>query len=173
MSTTVPPAYLHGGITSTINAAAIAVHKDLGPGFPEHIYEEAFCIELDRRRVACQRQLPVRVRYRGVPVGLYRLDLLVEEKVVVEIKAIQSIEAVHLAIALTYLKATHLQVGMVVNFGSSIMRSRRVFRDLDMENEGEKNGINERLGLAASPRMAGVTNEFESPNTAVSCEADS
>jgi GxxExxY protein len=155
------PAYLHGRITSTVNAAAIAVHKELGPGFSERIYEEAFCVELDRRRVAYQRQVPVRVRYCGVPVGLYRLDLLVEDKVVVEIKAIATIETVHLAISLAYLKATDLQVGMIVNFGSSIMRSRRVFRDLFMENEGEKTGIKERQVLAASPRVADASNQYE------------
>ena len=99
--------------------------------------------------------------YCGVPVGLYRLDLLVEGKVVVEIKAIQSIEAVHLAIVLAYLKATRLQVGMVVNFGSSIMRSRRVFRDLDTEKEGEKSGVKERPGLAASPLGVRATYEPE------------
>jgi GxxExxY protein len=154
-------AYLHSHITSTVNAAAIAVHKALGPGFSEHIYEEAFCVELDRRRVAYQRQLPVRVRYCGVPVGLYRLDLLVEDKVVVEIKAIATIETVHLAIALAYLKATDLQVGMIVNFGSAIMRSRRVFRDLVMEKEGEKTGTKERQVLAASPRVAEASNQTE------------
>ena len=66
MNPTVPPAYLHGDVTSTINAAAIAVHRALGPGFLESIYEEALCVELDRRSVVYQRQLPVRVRYEGV-----------------------------------------------------------------------------------------------------------
>ncbi len=71
------PAYLHGDVTSLINSAAIAVHKELGPGFLEDFYEEALCVELDRRRVFYQRQLPIRVRYRGIPVGLYKLDLVV------------------------------------------------------------------------------------------------
>ena len=67
-------AYLHAHVTNAINAAAIEVHKKLGPGFLESIDEEAMCVELDRRKIAYQRQLPVRVRYDGVPVGLYRLD---------------------------------------------------------------------------------------------------
>ena len=129
MNPTVPPAYLHGDVTSTINAAAIAVHRALGPGFLESIYEEALCVELDRRSVVYQRQLPVRVRYEGVPVGLYKLDLVVCGKVVVEIKAVEAIESAHLAVTLAYLKATSLQVGLVINFSDCVMRSRRVFRD--------------------------------------------
>jgi GxxExxY protein len=97
-------AYLHAHVTSAINAAAIEVHKKLGPGFLESIYEEAMCVELDRRKIAYQRQLPVRVRYDGVPVGLYRLDLVVDRKVVVEIKAVDSIHEAHLATALAYLR---------------------------------------------------------------------
>ena len=82
------PAYLHGDVTSMVNACAIAVHKELGPGFLEDIYEEALCVEFDRRKIPYQRQLPVRVRYRGMPVGLYKLDLVIDKKVVVEIKAV-------------------------------------------------------------------------------------
>jgi hypothetical protein len=71
------------------------------------------------------------------------------------------VQRLHLAIALAYLKATDLQVGMIVNFGSAIMRSRRVFRDLVMEKEGEKTGSNERQVLAASPRVADASNQNE------------
>ena len=84
-------AYLHSNVTSAVNAAAITVHRSLGPGFLESIYEAALCVELDKRHVAYQRQLPVPVRYEGVPVGLYRLDLVVEGKIVVEVKAVSAI----------------------------------------------------------------------------------
>lgn len=134
----IPTAYLHSDVTSTINSAAIAVHRSIGPGFLEAIYEEALCVEFDRRRIDYQRQLPVRIRYEGVPVGLYRLDLVVEGKVVVEVKALNAIDSAHLAVTLAYLKATRLQIGLVVNFGCSVMRSRRVFRDIDGVKE-EKN----------------------------------
>lgn len=121
------PAYLHAEVTSAINAAAIAVHKDLGPGYLENIYEEALCAELRWQCIAYQRQLPVRIHYRGAEVGIYKLDLVVERKVVVEVKAIEAIHEAHLAVALAYLKATRLKVGLIVNFAGSVMRSRRVF----------------------------------------------
>lgn len=136
------------------------MHRSLGPGFLESIYEEALCVELDRRSVVYQRQLPVRVRYEGVPVGLYKLDLVVCGKVVVEIKAVEAIESAHLAVTLAYLKATSLQVGLVINFSDCVMRSRRVFRDpsgrVCRAGEGEKEekniGRKERQDfLAAKP----------------------
>ena len=91
-------------MTSKVNAAAIAVHKALGPGFLKAIYEEALCVELDKRRILYQRQLPVRIRYEGESDGPYRLDLVVETKVVVEVKAVSVISAAHMVFA--YLKAT-------------------------------------------------------------------
>jgi len=120
--------YLHSSVTSSVNAAAIAVHRALGPGFLEAIYEEALCVELDKRTIAYQRQFPVRVRYSNVPVGLYRLDLVVEKKVVVEVKAVSAIDAAHLATVFAYLKATDLQVGLIVNFASEVVRIKRIFR---------------------------------------------
>lgn len=142
------PSYLHSELTGEINAAAIAVHKELGPGFLEEVYEKALCVEFDRRRLAYQRQLPVHVRYQGVEVGLYRLDLVVNRKVVVEVKAVEAIHEVHLAVALAYLKATGLAVGLVINFAGSIMRCRRVFRP---EHWTDNEGMKERIAEAATP----------------------
>jgi len=142
-----PAAYLHSEVTSTVNAAAIAVHKKLGPGFLESIYEEALCVEFDRRKLAYQRQVPVRIRYEGVHVGFYRLDLVVDGKIVVEIKAVECIHESHIAVALAYLKATQLQVGLIINFSGSIMRSRRVFRENDGVKEGENTRRKEALSI--------------------------
>jgi GxxExxY protein len=86
----------------------------------------------------------VRVRYEGVPVGLYRLDLVVCSKVVVEIKAAEAIDSKHLATTFAYLKATSLQVGLVINFSDCVMRSRRVFREASGVKEEEKIGRRER-----------------------------
>jgi GxxExxY protein len=144
-------AYLHGNVTSQINACAIAVHKKPGPGFLESIYEEALCVEFDRRKITYQRQLPVRVRYEGIPVGLYRLDLVVDRKVVVEVKAVDTIHEAHLAVALAYLKATGLQVGVVINFADSLMRSRRVFREAHGVKEPLNLRTKEKSFMAASP----------------------
>ena len=118
--------------------------RSLGPGFLESIYEAALCVEFDRRLIPYERQRPVRVRYEGVPVGLYKLDLVVCHKVVVEIKAVEAINTTHLAVTLAYLKATSLQVGLVINFSDCVMRSRRVFRDSPGVKEEENNGRKER-----------------------------
>ena len=148
---TIPASYLHSEVTSTVNAAAIAVHRKLGPGFLESIYEEALCVEFDRCKIRYQRQVPVRVRYEGMPVGLYRLDLVVAGKVVVEVKAVEHIHEVHLAVALAYLKATQLQVGLIINFADSIMRSRRVFRELDGVKEPLNFRKNEKIFISPLP----------------------
>ena len=81
--------------------------------------------------------MPVRKRYEGVHVGFYRLDLVVDGKIVVEIMAVECIHEFHIAVALAYLKATQLQIGLIINFSGSIMRSRRVFRENDGVKEGE------------------------------------
>jgi len=128
--------YLHSDLTSRVNAAAIAVHRALGPGYLEAIYEEAVCVELERQKIAFERQRAVRVRYESVPVGLYRLDLVIEGKVVVEVKAVAAIDRAHLATMFSYLKATGLEVGLIVNFSSEVVRIRRVFRGSDRLNEG-------------------------------------
>ena len=118
----------HGALTDRIIACAIAVHKELGPGFLEAIYEEAFALELDHQQIPYQRQLPVRILYRGVMVGMHRLDLIVDQIVVVELKAVKEIENAHLATCLSYLKATQLRVGLIVNFSEARTRIRRLMR---------------------------------------------
>ena len=132
---TVSERFVHSAITSSINAAAIAVHKALGPGFLESIYEEALCVELKRRQIAYQRQVGVSVRYDGVPVGLYRLDLVIESKIIVEVKAVSTISAIHMATVFAYLKSTNAAVGLIINFGVDVVRIKRIFRGSHGVNE--------------------------------------
>lgn len=105
---------------------AITVHKKLGPGFLEQIYEEALCIELARAGLAVERQKPVLITHDGNTVGEHRLDLLVAAKVVVELKSCKGIEDIHLATARSYLKATGLQLALVLNFARPTLDIRRV-----------------------------------------------
>src|SRR5206468_1777864 len=98
-----------------IIACAIEVHKELGPGFLEKVYEEAFALELERQRIAHERQVPVRIRYLEAVVGMHRIDLIIDGKVVVELKAVRAIDDDHLATGLSYLKATKLRVGLIIN----------------------------------------------------------
>ena len=92
--------------TDTIIAAAIAVHRELGPGFLESIYEQALAVEFALRGIAFVRQKAVPLFYRDHQIGEHRLDFLVDDKIVVELKAVDALENVHFAIVRNYLKAT-------------------------------------------------------------------
>jgi GxxExxY protein len=115
--------------TGALIQAAIAVHKALGPGFLESFYEEAFCIELACRRIPYERQKPVRLLYRGQPIGEHRLDLLVASRIVIELKAIRELEPVHFAIVRSYMKATGSFVGLLFNFATMPLTIKRVGRE--------------------------------------------
>lgn len=104
-------------VTEKIIGAAIEVHKTLGSGLLESVYEEALCHEFGLRAIVFQRQLAVDVYYKDCVIGGQRLDLLVEDEVVVEIKSLRSLPEVALAQVLSYLKATGLKRGLIVNFG--------------------------------------------------------
>jgi GxxExxY protein len=108
---------LHEELTEKIIGAAIEVHRALGPGLLESAYEECLCRELDLRELRFQRQVPLPVEYKGVKLDCgYRLDLVVQEAVVLELKCVDHILPVHEAQLLTYLKLTGKHVGMIINF---------------------------------------------------------
>jgi len=96
--------------------AAIEVHRVLGPGLLESIYEEALCVELSLAGISFERQVQVRVRYKQREIGDARLDLLVERLLIVELKTVEAIAAVHLAQVLSYLKIKRLGLGLLLNF---------------------------------------------------------
>jgi len=108
---------LHEDLTEKIIGAAIEVHRTLGPGLLESACEECLCRELDLRRLKFQRQLELPVEYKSVKLGYgYRLDLVVEEAVILELKCVDQVLPVHEAQLLTYLKLTGKHVGMIINF---------------------------------------------------------
>lgn len=110
-------------ITDRIIAAAIEVHRTLGgPGLLESIYEDALAYELGLRKIPFKRQLVVPVLYKGVQVrDALRLDLLVEDRVIIEVKATEKTFEVHSAQVLTYLRLTHNKLGLVLNFGQPLL----------------------------------------------------
>src|SRR5688500_4698564 len=110
-----------GRLTEAMIGAFIEVHKELGPGLTENLYEEALCHEFELRGLRYERQVPVDVTYKGRPIGLSRIDLLVEGKVIVELKACEALTAVHRAQLISYLKLKKLQVGLLVNFNVAIL----------------------------------------------------
>lgn len=101
--------------------AAIEVHRSLGPGFLEAIYEEALCVELALRGIAFTRQSNAQVRYKGRIVGEARIDLLVEDRLIVELKAVDQIAPIHIAQAMSYLRATKLPLALLVNFNAQVL----------------------------------------------------
>ena len=113
-------------LTGEIIGAAIAVHLELGPGFIEEVYENALAVELDARRIPHVRQLHVPVIYRGVEVGRHRLDLLVADTIVVELKAVREIADAHFAVVRSYLRASGCRHGLILNFAKPILEPRRV-----------------------------------------------
>jgi GxxExxY protein len=119
---------LHGDITAEILGAAFEVHRELGPGFLESIYEEALVTELQLRGFELQRQLEVPIYYKSALIGKHRLDLVVEGRIVVELKAIKDIDDIHKAIVQSYLKATNLSVAIILNFAKTSLQHKRLVR---------------------------------------------
>ena len=116
-------------LTERIIGAAVRVHRELGPGFLESIYEEALAVELRLLGLAVERQKPVPLFYRGHPIGEHRLDLLVDSKVILELKAISALENIHFAIVRSYLKALGLSDGLLLNFAATRLVVKRVGRE--------------------------------------------
>ena len=123
-------------ITETIIGAAIEVHRALGPGLLESVYEECLCRELSLRGIPFERQRSLPVEYKGLRLDCgYRLDLLVADTVVVEIKAVESLLPIHEAQLLTYLRLGGWKVGLLINFNVAVLRQGIRRRVLGLEEE--------------------------------------
>src|ERR1022692_4604750 len=120
------------GVTHGIIAAAIEVHRHLGPGLLESAYQECVCYELSRMGLAFTREVHLPLSYKGLQLDCsYRIDLLVEDAVLVELKSVEQTLPVHSAQLLTYLKAANKQVGLLINFNVPVLKDgiRRIVND--------------------------------------------
>ncbi|HEX9989962.1 MAG TPA: GxxExxY protein [Chloroflexia bacterium] len=108
--------------------AAIEVHSLLGPGLLEGLYEEALCTEMQIRRIPFARQLPVPMLYKGKEIGHGRLDVLVADALVIELKAVEALASVHVAQVLSYLRATGHQLGLLINFNVTALKQGGIKR---------------------------------------------
>jgi GxxExxY protein len=108
--------------THKIIGAAIEVHRHIGPGYLESIYEEALCREFDLQGLQYQRQVSAEVNYKGQLIAGQRLDLVVDPGVVVELKAIKSFDDIHTAQVLSYLKTLDLRLGLLINFNVEVLK---------------------------------------------------
>jgi GxxExxY protein len=113
-------------LSSRILAVAVEVHKALGPGFLESVYQRAMEVGFEHRGIAFQRQKDVHIIFEGVDVGLHRLDLVVEAELILELKAVKALEDIHFAQLRSYLKATGLHVGLLLNFNSTTLVVKRI-----------------------------------------------
>jgi len=122
---------IHKGLTDQIIGAAIEVHRILGPGLLESAYEECMARELVLRGLSFRRQVPVPLEYKGMAVDCgYRLDLMVEDKVIVELKAVLKLDPVFEAQLLTYLRLTNVRVGLLINFHTPAIKDSLLRRVL-------------------------------------------
>jgi len=119
-------AYEHDALTERIIGCSYTVLNTLGPGFLESVYENALAHELRKAGLGVEQQRPLTVRYDGVAVGEYKTDLLVEETVLVELKAVRALDDAHLAQCLNYLRATGLHTCLLLNFGTPKLGIKRV-----------------------------------------------
>jgi GxxExxY protein len=113
-------------LSGRILEAAVAVHKGLGPGFLESVYQRAVEVALRHRDVPFERQKEVRIWFEGEDLGIHRLDLVVGAEIVVELKAVKALEDIHYAEVKSYLKATGLRVGLLLNFNAPTLVIKRV-----------------------------------------------
>ncbi|MBW6475247.1 MAG: GxxExxY protein [Anaerolineaceae bacterium] len=118
--------YLYSDITEKIIDSAMTVHNILGNGFQEVIYQRAMAIEMHLQGLLFSRELEMPIFYRDEDIGTRRVDFFVEEKVMVEIKAVSELNNTHLAQAINYLEAYKMKVGLLINFGENSLKCRRV-----------------------------------------------
>ncbi len=121
------------GLAGVVVDAALAVHKALGPGLLESVYVAALAIELTERQVNHEREVAIHAAYRDRPLGIaYRADLIVESKLLVEVKAVEAIHDAHVAQTLSYLRLTGMRLGLLINFSAPLIKQgiKRVVNNL-------------------------------------------
>ena len=143
MKTVIKEDYKYSELTGKIIGASMEVHKLLGNGFQEVIYQRALAKELELIDVSFQRELEMPIYYKGDSIGSRRVDFLVEEVVSVEIKAVTKLEDVHLAQAINYLEAYDLEIGLLINFGTKSLEFKRLINS-KFKSMKSSNQINQR-----------------------------
>jgi len=128
MNTTIKKEYPESELTGKIIGCAMEVHRILGNGFQEVIYQRALAIEMANQGLSFSREHEMEIQYKGENIGLRRVDFFVEGKIMVELKAIVQLEDVHLAQVINYLEAYKLDIGLLINFGNTSLQFKRVMK---------------------------------------------
>ncbi|MEW4923750.1 GxxExxY protein [Algibacter sp. 2305UL17-15] len=129
----------HKELTYKIIGCAMEVHKHLGNGFQEVVYQRALAIEMKMQGIEFSREHEMNLSYKGYNIGTRRVDFFVEEKIMVEIKAVINLEDVHLAQAMNYVEAYNLEIGLLINFGSRSLQHKRVHNNSKSSNQENQN----------------------------------
>lgn len=116
-------------LSGNVIAAALAVHRELGPGFLESVYHGAMRVSLRHRGIPFESQLPIEIVFEDVPVGRARIDLVIAQQIVLELKAVERLHDLHFAQLKSYLRAAHLHLGLLLNFNSATLTIKRVIVD--------------------------------------------
>ena len=122
--------YKHSDVTGKIIGCAMEVHRYLGNGFKEVIYQRALAIEMEKQGLSFLREHEMQIHYKGVHIGTRRVDFFVEEKVMLEMKAVIQLEDAHLAQAINYLEVSGIEIGLLINFGSPSLQFKRVMKPI-------------------------------------------
>jgi len=131
----VKESYKHSELTGKIIGCAMKVHRTLGNGFMEAIYQKCLAIEFEKQGIKFSREIETEIYYEGINVGVRRMDFLVEKIIMVELKAKSSLDDVHLAQALNYLEAYKLETGLLINFGSKSLEVKRITNEYKLKNQ--------------------------------------
>jgi GxxExxY protein len=119
---------LHADLTDKVLGACFEVARELGAGFLESVYEKALIVALRQKGLHIEAQVPLKVKFRGVIVGEFFADILVENKLIIELKSVSAIRPEHQAQVINYLKATDIRIGLLINFGNPKLEYRRVYK---------------------------------------------
>ncbi len=126
-------------LTHKIIGCSMKVHRTLGNGFQEVIYQRALAIEMENQALGFEREMEMTILYEGKDIGTRRVDFFVENNIMVELKAIIKLEDVHLAQAMNYCQAYNLPIGLLINFGSKSLEFKRVYNINHSDNKDYKN----------------------------------
>lgn len=138
MKTMINANYPESELTGKIIGCAMEVHKFLGNGFQEVVYQRSLAIEMKRQGLAFSREHEMEIFYKGEQVGLRRVDFFVEGKIMVELKAVVQLEDVHLAQAINYLEAYGMKIGLLINFGNTSLQFKRVMKPKSNRSKSTK-----------------------------------
>lgn len=128
----------HKELTHKIIGCAMKVHRILGPGFQEVIYQRALAIEFSNQHLAYNREMEMNIYYEGIEIGTRRVDFFVEDLIMVELKALSELNDLHLNQAMNYCQAYNLPIGLLINFGAKSLDYKRVYNIHHPENKKHK-----------------------------------